>query len=418
MTNNLLRKKNALFLFLLGYRSCIFIASVLFVRASIISQHTSLLYPTNHFFWFIFYGVLGTILRIIFRHNLFLRKSLALLDYFAAILFGYFEPFVTIEWLWIPYLLLEIIALFPTIMNITLIVILGFFGSVGLSSALLTSTVIIIQQVPYSYAQLALFYYIPISILLIIVSIQNHITHTMYDKMLALHTLKEKLEKINRQVTDKMYQLRAASTAEERKRISKEIHDTAGYIFINLIMMLQAAAAVIHKNSEKALRIIQESRDYAEKGINEIRHILKEVREPQQSLSLQNEFYEISDSFNKATGVHLTIEYGNWPKTLPGKFESFFISFLQECLTNSLKHGYATQIQAICWMTKEHILMTVSDNGRGASGVIQQGIGLSSIEEFVTSYHGKHSITTDVIGFEIMVSLPIKELSHTSEVTY
>jgi signal transduction histidine kinase len=190
----------------------------------------------------------------------------------------------------------------------------------------------------------------------------------------SLETLNDQLNKINHSVSQKIFHLENDFTVEERKRISKEIHDTAGYVFINLIMMLQAASAVFHKDIKKAEAIINDARDYAERGINEIRHILRNIRDysPVQ-LSLQNELYSLGTAFNKATEVEININYGNWPKTFSKNIDSFFISFMQEALTNSLKHGHATAVSITCWKNNDFYTMSIADNGKGAILPVKKG---------------------------------------------
>ncbi|MDR2403635.1 MAG: hypothetical protein LBD78_06350, partial [Spirochaetaceae bacterium] len=160
------------------------------------------------------------------------------------------------------------------------------------------------------------------------------------------------------------------------------------------------------KDAKKAERIIVDARDYAERGINEIRHILRNIRGHSQGfLSLQNTLFDLSDSFRKATNIMLIIEYGNWPRTFSKTIDSFFISFTQECLTNALKHGQATVIIIMCWLRGSRIFMRVTDNGQGALMPIKKGIGISAMEEFVTLYDGSIVIQSDAGGFRITAEL-------------
>lgn len=384
-----------------------FIISMMLLRTG-----TASLSSTNgYYLWFSLYLASGTIVRILLRDSEFLNRSFNLIDYFVVLLFGYFNSTFFIEMVWIPYLLLEVIYLFPAVLSAVFIILLGGFGSIILSSSFLSGLILVVGNQGIKFTLLAVFYYTPICLLLLMILYQKSYRKHLLTENITLRAIKQKLESINRQVTNTMYRLRADSTAEERKRISKEIHDTAGYVFVNLIMMLQAVLAVIKNDKDKAIKIIQEARDYAEKGVNEIRYILREIRNTNpKRITLQNAFFDIGESFRKTTGVDLTIEYGNWPKSLPKLYEDFFVSFIQECLTNSLKHGNASGIVVICWMTESYITISVSDNGRGLSGVIVFGIGISSIKEFVDSKHGQITILSDQNGFRIILNIPVDEI--------
>jgi signal transduction histidine kinase len=148
-----------------------------------------------------------------------------------------------------------------------------------------------------------------------------------------------------------------------------------------------------------------DARDYAERGINEIRHVLRNIREPPVSLSLQNEFFNIGDIFQKATGTSVAIHYGTWPRSFSPVVDSFFTSFMQEALTNAIKHGHATEIVIDCQEVDGSIAMTITDNGLGAKFPLQKGIGISSLEDFVFQYGGKVDIQSGKDGFKIKVSV-------------
>lgn len=363
--------------------------------------------------WFLAYSLATLLLRFALKQDSLESYSLVALDFFALLLFGYFEPhFLLPEFLMIPILLIEIAALYPTIPGIAAILLLGVPGSVLLSYANYASLALAIQDRKYSVSAFAALYYSPITLASLVLIMQIAHMEKTDAKLVSMETLNRQLDKINRDITNKMFKLKRDSVVEERKRITKEIHDMAGYIFINLIMMLQAASAVLHKDLDKAESLIIDAREYANRGIEEIRQILRGMRATNASpLSLQNELFDVGESFQKATNVALSLQFGNWPKTFSRELDLFFTSFMQEGLTNSLKHGNANAIEVICWATADDVIMSIGDNGKGALPPIRKGIGLSGIEDYVESLQGNVDIKTDENGFKITVSIPKSALS-------
>jgi signal transduction histidine kinase len=194
-------------------------------------------------------------------------------------------------------------------------------------------------------------------------------------------------------------------------RIAKKIHDTVGYVFINIIMLLQAALAIIDKDRQKAEIKIGDALDYTRRGMNEIRYILRDIRSYEKpSLGLQNELHDIARLFAKATGVTVNMSYGNWRKSFGTKLDDFFISFLQESFTNALKHGCATVVDMNCWETNREIIIYVQDNGKGTPENLTMGIGISSIKEFVEAQKGHVDIRPSGSGFMIRVTLPLSAI--------
>jgi len=220
--------------------------------------------------------------------------------------------------------------------------------------------------------------------------------------------LKE-LGEINNAISQRIFALTNDTSQKERNRLSKEIHDTVGYVFINLIMMLQAAEAFINKDTKRSEKLINDTLNYAEKSINEIRYLLQDIRNyTPAALSIQNELHDVGESFQKATNVSLDLHYGDWPKTLSREAESFFISFMQETLTNALKHGHAKNISVNCWRNDEFLGMTVTDDGSGAELPIKKGIGITAMEDVADELGGEIKISADKNGFNISAVLPEK----------
>jgi signal transduction histidine kinase len=331
-----------------------------------------------------------------------------MLDYYSVLLYQYFDPnMFFMELLWLPGILSAASLIVPAPLNIPFTLFLGIPCCLFLSYGYCYSLEISIGPYSFQYFTAALLYYVPVSIFASVLGQISSYTARLRERIDSLELVNIKLDKINHQITARMFSLQNDTTLEERKRISKEIHDTAGYVFINLIMMLQATSAILHKDIEKAEQLINDARDYADRGINEIRHILRNIREfTPASLSLQNDLLEIGKSFKKATDVGLIIEYGNWPVSFSKTMDAFFKSFMQEALTNALKHGHATSITIICWMTDTHLIMSIANNGEGINTPIVKGIGISSIEDFAGQKDGTITIQSGSYGFKISVSIP------------
>jgi signal transduction histidine kinase len=363
----------------------------------------------SYSFWFLIYLGAGIVMFPIFRRNLHIILGLKIIDYFAVLMFQYFEPCsVFMELLWLPGILTAaaLIVSFPW--NILLPLLLGIPGCVFLSYGYYAAVPVSFGGRTYPYYLASLFFYVPVTALAIMTGRLSSYTSELRVRTRSLEHFNLQLDKINRDITGKMFRLQNDTTLEERKRISKEIHDTAGYVFINLIMMLQAASAVLRRDTEKAEQLINDARNYAERGINEIRHILQNIRDYSPAvLSLQNELFDIGKSFQKATGTALALDYGNWPKTFSKKLDFFFMSFMEEALTNALKHGHATEISIMCWNNASHITMSVSDNGKGMNMPVKKGIGITAMEEFAARQNGSVIIQANDTGFKITVVIPL-----------
>jgi signal transduction histidine kinase len=334
-------------------------------------------------------------------------------DYTAALLYSYFNHrFLIVEFIWIPGILLALALALPAVINKILPPLLGIPGAVTLSWGYTSNLSVLVLGIPLPFYLAALLLYVPVSLLALVTAFICSEMEKTQNKNAGLELINKHLKELNRSVSEKIFRLQNDAAAETRKRLSKEIHDSTGYVFINLIMMLQAASAVFRKDTERAQKLVDDARDYAERGMNEIRHQLRDIRSYTTSrISLQNEFFNLVESFHKATEVSITIEYGEWPPAFSQDIDSFFISFLQETLTNALKHGHATVISVLCWKSASHIGMLVRDNGIGAAAPIKFGIGITAMEDAIGKLQGTITIKNGEPGFTISASIPLEAVN-------
>jgi signal transduction histidine kinase len=339
------------------------------------------------------------------------KKMLAVLltiEYFTVFFYAYVEPrFMIIEFVWIPGIVTALALILPRRFAAVAVPVIGIPGFLFFSYGCLYNVSVDIGGFALPYTIIALLCNTPVTFLAVLLSRICHRMEETEKHYARLELENRRLNEINHVTSQRIFSLQNDTTQRERNRLSKEIHDTAGYVFINLIMMLQAASAILRRDIQKADRLIGDARDYAERGINEIRHLLRDIRDYSPvTLSLQNELYNVGESFQKATDVEIDMEYGAWPKTFSKNIDSFFISFMQEALTNALKHGHAGKASVICWDNGSHIGMTITDNGGGSQLPIKRGIGITAMEDVASQLGGTITIHSGGGGFRISAVIP------------
>ena len=328
-------------------------------------------------------------------------------EYFMVFYYAYVEPHSFImELFWIPGIIVALVFILPWRICPVILSAAGIFGPLLFSYGNIFRVSMMIGSYVFPYTIFILLLFVPFTLFSILLGVFFDKMEKTEERYAHLDFENKKLNEINHAISQRVYSLQNDSTQKERNRLSKEIHDTAGYVFINLIMMLQAAQAILPRDITKAEKLISDARDYAERGINEIRYLLRDIRSSiPQHLSLQNELHDVGESFQKATDVQIDIDYGQWPNTISKEKDSFFISFMQEALTNALKHGRADMVSVHCWNGDGRIGMTIVDNGRGASLPINKGIGITAMEDVVSQFEGSITIWSDD-GFKITAVIP------------
>jgi signal transduction histidine kinase len=219
-----------------------------------------------------------------------------------------------------------------------------------------------------------------------------------------------KLSEFNQSLQSFARTAEETATKKERFRISREIHDISGYIFTNIIALMDAIIITGCKDPEKTSDICLTTRGQAQEGLQETRRALRSLR----NLDSDKEkglraIYKIKKIFEETTGVSVQIESGNLPCSFGDKIDLIIYRTVQESLTNALRHGYATQVHIDFWIIDNTLNLTILDNGIGAKKLIK-GIGLAGMEERISQIHGEvQAMNAPEGGFKLAITIPLPE---------
>jgi signal transduction histidine kinase len=200
-----------------------------------------------------------------------------------------------------------------------------------------------------------------------------------------------------------------ASTERERNRISREIHDISGYIFTNLIALMDAAGSMRRDDQAGLSDILVTARAQAQEGLRETRAALRKLRKERPDMADSTRaIYKIVSIFRKIAGIEVELSMGNLPHFLSQELNLALYRTVQEALTNAVRHGKATRVRVLFWVESGDILLTIADDGKGAFEVVK-GIGLTGMEERIGALGGTIGIGQAAEGgFSLSVRVPLK----------
>lgn len=194
----------------------------------------------------------------------------------------------------------------------------------------------------------------------------------------------------------------------ERYRISREIHDISGYMFTNIIALMDAIVSIGCNPPEKASEICLAARKQAQEGLIETRkavHLLRRVEESQERGI--RAIYRIKEIFERTTGVTVDIEAGTLPNSFGNTIDLILYRIIQEGLTNALRHGQATHVDILLFLVNQIVQVIIRDNGEGAKKIVK-GIGLLGMGERIGSLGGTvQAMNAPEGGFQLTVTIPV-----------
>jgi signal transduction histidine kinase len=197
------------------------------------------------------------------------------------------------------------------------------------------------------------------------------------------------------------------SAADERSKITSEIHDSLGYTMTNIIMMaevqLQNPAGIPPRTIETLRRI----KEQAQNGHQEIRSILRALRgmatpEPRGLKA----YVRLAQTFERATGTRVHIRYGDVPGTINEEIDTIIYSLIQEGLTNAFRHGRAKNVRISLWKGNTSVSVAIQDDGESSSE-LSEGIGIEGLRSRLHRKGGRLHFSRNMEGFEMRAELPV-----------
>lgn len=192
--------------------------------------------------------------------------------------------------------------------------------------------------------------------------------------------------------------------ADERSRAARDLHDGLGHRLASLSMSLEYAERMRERDSERAWQEVGQARIRAAESLQAMRTWVRaldpiRVGEAQGTAA----FEAIADSF-RGTGLEVEVHTECPEHELPKSLALFSYRFVQEGLTNVLKHGGARV--RIVLDQREGLVLRVSDNGGSAHGEVVPGFGLRSLTERAEDLGGTVKAHANPDGFVLAATIP------------
>ncbi len=203
------------------------------------------------------------------------------------------------------------------------------------------------------------------------------------------------------------------AAAEERARITRELHDIVGHAVS--VMVLQVGA-VRHKlpdtlgDDRQALEDVEST---GRTALAEMRRLLGAMRDRSAAVELEPqpglENLEPLVERVRSAGLPVQLHVEGEPLPLPPALDLSAYRIVQEALTNVLKHAGASHADVLVRHGTDTLQLEVRDDGRGPAKGDDLGNGLVGIRERVKLYDGE--MTAGVAnggGFVLTASLRLK----------
>lgn len=242
---------------------------------------------------------------------------------------------------------------------------------------------------------------------LILFSIHYQLLTTELDARAQAEQSARESEESLRHLTSRLLQMQD----EERRRFSRELHDSLGQYLAGVKMNLEMFART--QPAAELLAAIQ----LLDQSIAETRTISHLLHPPLlDEVGFSSAAHWYVQGFSERSGIDVKLDMPNDLGRLPKDIELGLFRVLQEGLTNIHRHSKSARAEVILKFLPGELLLQVKDYGGGIPQDLLKrfrtkgaafGIGLSGMRERVRELHGHLDIQSSSSGTLIAVTIPL-----------
>lgn len=200
---------------------------------------------------------------------------------------------------------------------------------------------------------------------------------------------------------------------EERKRVSRELHDGIGQSLYSILMTLNIAELEVSEEQAPCLQNVKRMTVEAMQEVRDIAHSLRPSSLDDFGFLTALRIYR--SQFEKVHNIQVALRTSGGMKRMDPEIETALYRICQEALTNCAKYANPKLIEITLDHNPYEILLTIRDNGKGftiedymkRTVGKHRGIGIFSMKERAETCGGTFEITSKVEeGTTVRIIIP------------
>jgi two-component system sensor histidine kinase DegS len=200
---------------------------------------------------------------------------------------------------------------------------------------------------------------------------------------------------------------------EERKRLSREIHDGPAQMLANVMMRSDLIERIFRERSaEEAFEEMKNFKKMVRSALYEVRRIIYDLRpmalDDLGLIPTLKKYLQTTEEYHHSAKITF-INLGQ-DRRLLTKYEVSLFRLIQESVHNAMKHAQAKEIEVKVELRKDRLIVVVKDDGKGfdLNEVKFQSFGIIGMKERVELLDGEISIDSKVgSGTTVRIEIPI-----------
>jgi signal transduction histidine kinase len=233
--------------------------------------------------------------------------------------------------------------------------------------------------------------------------------------VIRLRVLEERSDRQKQAALDAERHLRelsqqlVAAQEEERRKLSRELHDHVGQMLTALRMELGRVDRISSGNSRLAAAVA-ECRQLVDEMVRIVRDLALGLRPSMlDDIGLEAALEWQARDFSRRSGVPVDLEVNGDLDALTDQHRTCVYRVVQEALTNTIRHARAKHVVINVQAGDERLTLSVTDDGVGVDPTVRRsGLGLRGIEERVRELNGTVAMRSATgRGSTLTIELPL-----------
>jgi len=200
---------------------------------------------------------------------------------------------------------------------------------------------------------------------------------------------------------------------DERKRVSREIHDGPAQMMANVMMRSDLIERVFHEQGEaEAIREIHDLKKMVRSALYEVRRIIYDLRpmalDDLGLIPTLKKYMQTTEEYYKT--VKINFINVKEEKRLQTKYEVALFRLIQESVQNAMKHADATEIIVKLEIDHSKVIAVIKDDGVGfdINEKKKDSFGLIGMRERVEMLGGQLTVDSKLgKGTLVIIQIPL-----------
>jgi signal transduction histidine kinase len=211
----------------------------------------------------------------------------------------------------------------------------------------------------------------------------------------------------------------AEAVGKERTRVARDLHDGLLQSFTGVVLQLETIHSTLETNPQEARRMITETQALIMSDQRELRRFVEQLRPRPVGRETKFDFaarlQDLRQRFENQWGIRLAFDVENIDPIVSGFIGQETFRLIHEAVTNSAKHGRASDVRVGLRTAGSEMHIEVADNGTGfpfhgrltLEEMRESKAGPTVLAERVSSLNGNLTVDSTESGAIVRMTVPL-----------